>query len=354
MSPQKPPMPCQRMAMGCPHLRPCPVHGARRPWEQRLSRQARGYGAAWERIRPPVLREEPRCRWGSLPDEPGPCWADSTTVDHIVPKAHGGTDERANLRGLCREHQQRKAGREGQNAKTRGEQGLMGGSDVATRFSVYDGSGHVVGYAVVDDRLFALERYHWRVDKQGYVYRKSSGRRLMLHHIALGTRPSPEHEADHVNREKFDNRGQNLRWLTRSESAQNKGPQRRNRSGIRGAHWDRSNGRWKAEVVLDGRLNALGYYDTAEEAGRVAQAWRRDHMEGAMGARLPMGARLRELRQRRGLTLDEAGVVAGYTRSMMSKIERGKRPLSPEAAIRLARVLSIEILEEIQPAGEGA
>jgi len=114
MSPWAPRRPCT--AVGCPNLQPCPLH-ARRPWQQRLSRQQRGYGAAWERIRDQVLREEQRCAWGSLPNEDGPCWSDSSTADHIVPKAQGGTDDRENLRALCREHQQRKAGREGRAAQ---------------------------------------------------------------------------------------------------------------------------------------------------------------------------------------------------------------------------------------------
>ena len=39
------------------------------------------------------------------------CGDPSTDCDHIVPKAEGGSDDRANLQGLCRYHHRRKTGK---------------------------------------------------------------------------------------------------------------------------------------------------------------------------------------------------------------------------------------------------
>ena len=47
----------------------------------------------WRRLRAQVLREEPLCR---------SCGAPATDVDHIIPRAKGGTHHRANLQSLCR------------------------------------------------------------------------------------------------------------------------------------------------------------------------------------------------------------------------------------------------------------
>jgi 5-methylcytosine-specific restriction protein A len=83
----------------------CGQH-ARRPWKHAApSRHARGYGYAWVQVRAEVLREQPICTACHA--------ARSTTVDHIIPKADGGTDARGNLRGLCKWCHQRKSGREG-------------------------------------------------------------------------------------------------------------------------------------------------------------------------------------------------------------------------------------------------
>lgn len=105
--------PCPKVERGrsCPHLQPCPVH-VRKPWAHaEPSRHARGYTAAWDRRCAQVLREEPICR--DCRQEP------STTVDHRIPKAEGGTDDRANLAGLCKGCQGKKAGREGGRASAR-------------------------------------------------------------------------------------------------------------------------------------------------------------------------------------------------------------------------------------------
>jgi len=43
-------------------------------------------------MRERVIAEEPRCRF---------CGKRSTDADHITPRSSGGSDDRANLRGLC-------------------------------------------------------------------------------------------------------------------------------------------------------------------------------------------------------------------------------------------------------------
>ena len=86
-------------APGCPTLTRdtyCDVHKPE-PWAGR--RGFEGYKGDWLRIRAQVLHEEPFCRM---------CGRPSTTVDHIVPRARGGTDERSNLQALCNDCRRRK------------------------------------------------------------------------------------------------------------------------------------------------------------------------------------------------------------------------------------------------------
>jgi 5-methylcytosine-specific restriction enzyme A len=62
------------------------------------SRQARGYGAAWDRLRLRILkRDHYLCQ---------PCLrvnrvTHATEVDHIKPKAKGGTNDAPNLQAIC-------------------------------------------------------------------------------------------------------------------------------------------------------------------------------------------------------------------------------------------------------------
>jgi 5-methylcytosine-specific restriction protein A len=59
------------------------------------------YGPGWAALRLKVLHEEPFCV-GIWPDTHAGERVFTTEVDHIVPLTQGGTNDRANLRGLCR------------------------------------------------------------------------------------------------------------------------------------------------------------------------------------------------------------------------------------------------------------
>ncbi|CAG9423134.1 HNH endonuclease [Providencia alcalifaciens] len=70
-------------------------------WEnhqQGKSRHERGYGSKWDKIRARVLhRDKHLCQECLKSGRP----TEAKTVDHIKPKAHGGTDDDSNLQSLC-------------------------------------------------------------------------------------------------------------------------------------------------------------------------------------------------------------------------------------------------------------
>jgi len=68
-----------------------------RPRDNRPSAARRGYGSRWRKLRLMQLRRYPLCQW------PG-CNKPATDVDHIVPRASGGTDDADNLQSLCHAH----------------------------------------------------------------------------------------------------------------------------------------------------------------------------------------------------------------------------------------------------------
>ena len=82
----------------------------------KLSRHARGYGAHWVKLRSQALaRDMHLCQ---------PCLAQgratpATAVDHITPKAKGGTDEPDNLQAICQACHDAKTGRETAEAQGR-------------------------------------------------------------------------------------------------------------------------------------------------------------------------------------------------------------------------------------------
>lgn len=69
---------------------------------------------------------------------------------------------------------------------------------------------------------------------------------------------------DHKNRNKLDNRRENLRSATKSQNKGNTGPDRRNKGTYKGVT-KTPNGRYKACIAGE----SLGTYDTPEEAARI-------------------------------------------------------------------------------------
>lgn len=102
------------MSAGCPNLQPCPVHG-KRPWEHaRPSASERGYGQAWRKLRAWVLaRDQYLCVSCRDAGQVTP----ATSVDHVTPKARGGTDDPENLAATCERCHSTKSGREGQASR---------------------------------------------------------------------------------------------------------------------------------------------------------------------------------------------------------------------------------------------
>jgi len=75
----------------------------------RGNRHVRGYGSVWEKIRMRVLRRDsglcqPCLQAGRV--------TSGSSVDHIVPKARGGTDRDENLQAICKTCHAAKTARE--------------------------------------------------------------------------------------------------------------------------------------------------------------------------------------------------------------------------------------------------
>ena len=114
----------------------------------------------------------------------------------------------------------------------------------------------------------------------GYLTVSVDGVRYRLHRVIwLMTRGRwPDHVIDHINGVKHDNRYCNLREATPAQNSQNSAPQAASaHSALKGVS-RKGNGRWLAQIRIDGRRKHLGYFSTPEDAhAAYCEAARRFH-----------------------------------------------------------------------------
>lgn len=97
---------------------------------------------------------------------------------------------------------------------------------------------------------------YWRINVKGKKILCHRAVYCLTHGKALEDVPL----VDHINRDRLDNRPENLRELTKAEN-------NRNRAPARGVSFCKQTGKWKAG--LDGKW--LGRHDTEEEAARAVE-----------------------------------------------------------------------------------
>lgn len=138
--------------------------------------------------------------------------------------------------------------------------------------------GEVIAYATIDDEDAEFAAHRWHLDGRGYVKRSvyvdNRQQAIYLHRELLGLRPGDRLQADHMNRDKLDNRRTNLRAVTFAANAQNKGSRPGSTSRFRGVYWCKETGKWKAHARIAGQQFYLGRFDREEEAAEAASDFR--------------------------------------------------------------------------------
>jgi len=109
------------------------------------------------------------------------------------------------------------------------------------------------------------------ISRHGYRQIAVAGRTYTAQKLAwlYMTGKWSEHDIDHINRVRTDNRFKNLREATRVENLHNTGATIRSASGVRGVYRHTKQGTrkpWRAGIMVGGRLQHLGNFYTIEEA----------------------------------------------------------------------------------------
>ena len=117
-----------------------------------------------------------------------------------------------------------------------------------------------VARAIIDiECIDLIKQYKWHLRTDGYV---STGNNVYLHRFLMN--PPDNMEIDHINRNKLDNRRENLRICTQQQNLQNKGIPTDNTSGYTGVY--KRNNKWCARININKKQINLGTFNTFEEA----------------------------------------------------------------------------------------
>ena len=114
-----------------------------------------------------------------------------------------------------------------------------------------------------------VKGYRFVLSNKGYVVYSGTKDGLYnksLHRIIMD---APDDKmVDHINGNKRDNRRENLRLCNSSENNRNVGKKSTNTSGFKGVSWYKGEGKWRAQIRVDGKKKHLGYFDDPETAYR--------------------------------------------------------------------------------------
>lgn len=122
---------------------------------------------------------------------------------------------------------------------------------------------------IVDDEDYdELNKYTWHVSV-GYAMRhpplhSKDMRKILMHRQIM--KPEGLNVVDHINRNKLDNRKENLRVCTRSENSMNKGLSPNNKSGVNGVFWNEEIKKWYVHITVKGKVLCLGEFHDMREA----------------------------------------------------------------------------------------
>lgn len=124
---------------------------------------------------------------------------------------------------------------------------------------------------IVDDHLYNfLMQYSWRYDSRTRRATTSINNRAVPMHRLIYKHfigPVPKGNViDHINRNRLDNRIENLRLATASQNRMNSTKKRNSKNKYKGVAQDKGSRKWKAYIGYNKKQIHIGMFETEEEA----------------------------------------------------------------------------------------
>lgn len=105
-------------------------------------------------------------------------------------------------------------------------------------------------------------------NKHGYILIKIKKKHYYAHRLAWLYVHGifPENKIDHIDRDKANNKIQNLREVTAQQNAFNRNSNKNSTSKYIGVHWCSRNKRYVSKITCNGKIKCLGYFINETDA----------------------------------------------------------------------------------------
>ncbi|NDZ93286.1 hypothetical protein G3I13_01740 [Streptomyces sp. SID6673] len=135
-------------------------------------------------------------------------------------------------------------------------------------------------YAIIDAVDSDVLDDLWYLGRGGYAVRMDErvlGKQQWLHKLilsrVLGRTLISSEFVDHRNRNRLDNRRENLRIATRAQNNANRKSSHRSTSQYLGVYWHTRQKRWAATLRTSSTQIHIGYFDNEAEAAWMYDQW---------------------------------------------------------------------------------
>ena len=142
------------------------------------------------------------------------------------------------------------------------------------RIKLYNEQCEEITETIIDSEDYdTVKNYKWGLwkEKDGSYYAITTidNKRLSLAHCVLGHKSTMAVHIDHADRNKLDNRKENLRVATNSQNGHNSKLYKNNKSGYKGVHWNSFHEKWAASIRVNKKFIHLGYFTDKLEAANT-------------------------------------------------------------------------------------
>jgi len=123
---------------------------------------------------------------------------------------------------------------------------------------IYNRNGFAIGETLIDvDDVPRVRDIKWGIVGE-YIHGCNHGKIGFLHNFIMNN-IDKKFEYDHINRNKWDNRKDNLRISNHALNKFNQEPSRNNTSGYKGV--SKKGNKWSARIKYDGKYRYVGFFD---------------------------------------------------------------------------------------------